>query len=253
MTLANLMLPMATLPQPPRRPWLPWARVGLVALLVSGAGYGAAGTGPPLPGAAEADHRTGDHLAAAGAAPGPGPGHRRTARAWASRCSGSTPRAAHALEAKRWVKDLLIRRDPPDRLSLVMEERQPVLWLARPKGVFLVSDDGIVLDRLNQVDLMPIPVVADPKSQTGQAHGPADPRRHGPSAKNRKNFYDRITELRWSDQGPVAFLEGLEAPIYLSRQDATKNMPNFQMLFLNRPVQAAGSRPPALCGPALGR
>jgi len=40
-------------------------------------------------------------------------------------------------------------------LSLVVEERKPVLWLARPQGVFLVSDDGIVLDRLNQVDLIP--------------------------------------------------------------------------------------------------
>jgi hypothetical protein len=48
-----------------------------------------------------------------------------------------------------------------------------------------------------------------------------------------KEFYDRITELRWSDHGPVAFLEGLEAPIYLAKDDATKNIPNFQMLFLN--------------------
>ena len=48
-----------------------------------------------------------------------------------------------------------------------------------------------------------------------------------------KEFYDRVSELRWSDHGPVAFLEGLEAPIYLSRQDATKNIPNFQMLFLS--------------------
>ena len=48
-----------------------------------------------------------------------------------------------------------------------------------------------------------------------------------------KEFYDRVTEFRWSEHGPVAYLEGLDAPIYLSREDATKNIPNFQMLFLN--------------------
>jgi len=48
-----------------------------------------------------------------------------------------------------------------------------------------------------------------------------------------KEFYDRLTELRWSDRGPVAYLEGMDAPIYLSRLEPTKNIPNFQMLFLN--------------------
>ena len=46
-------------------------------------------------------------------------------------------------------------------------------------------------------------------------------------------FFDRLTELRWSDKGPVVYLEGLAAPLYLSRLDATQNIPNFQMLFLN--------------------
>jgi cell division septal protein FtsQ len=136
------------------------------------------------------------------------------------------------LESKRWVKGLLIRRDPPDRLSLVLEERKPLLWLVRPEGVYLMADDGIVLDRLNQVDLTPIPVVADPKSQ--QDAPMVQLIRAATSLRNKqKEFYDRLTELRWSDRGPVAYLEGLDAPIYLSRAEPTKNIPNFQMLYLN--------------------
>ncbi|HWQ10607.1 MAG TPA: FtsQ-type POTRA domain-containing protein [Holophaga sp.] len=136
------------------------------------------------------------------------------------------------IEERRWVKSLLIRRDPPDRLSLVVEERKPLLWLAKDTGVFLLSDDGIVLDRVNQGNLLPIPVVADPDSQTDAAllqliRAAARLRDHQPE------FFDRLTELRWSERGPVAYLEGLGAPLYLSRLDATLNIPNFQMLFLN--------------------
>jgi cell division septal protein FtsQ len=136
------------------------------------------------------------------------------------------------IEARRWVKGLLMRRDPPDRLSLIVEERRPLLWLVRPNGVYLLSEEGIVLDRLTQVELMPIPVVADPKSQ---ADGPmVELIRAAASLRNKqKGFYERLTELRWSERGPVAYVEGLDAPIYLSRDDATRNIPNFQMLFLD--------------------
>ncbi len=216
----------------PRRPWMPWVRVALVALLVSGAGYGAL----------ELSHRylglqklTIEQVTITGCR-----GQRLIqAQAIADQvCLGKplfwfdAERLRATLETKRWVKDLMIRRDPPDRLSLVVEERKPVLWLARPQGVFLVSDDGIVLDRLNQVDLLPIPVVADPKSQEDQPM--VQLIRAATSLRDKqKEFYERLTELRWSERGPVAYLEGLEAPIYLSRMDATKNIPNFQMLFLN--------------------
>ena len=50
---------------------------------------------------------------------------------------------------------------------------------------------------------------------------------------HQREFFDRLTEFRWSDRGPVVYLEGVPAPIYLSRQDATQNIPNFQMLYLN--------------------
>ena len=216
----------------PRRPWLPWARVALVGLLVSGAGYGALELGHRYLGLQKLII---EQVTITGCR-----GQRLAqAQAIADRlCLGKplfwfdAEKLRSTLETQRWVKDLLIRRDPPDRLSLVVEERKPVLWLARPQGVFLVSDDGIVLDRLNQVDLIPIPVVADPKSQENVPM--VQLIRAATSLRNKqKEFYDRLTELRWSDRGPVAYLEGLEAPIYLSRDDATKNIHNFQMLFLN--------------------
>jgi hypothetical protein len=224
---------MATSPRSrPRRTWIPWIRVALVALLVSGAGYGALELGHRYLGLQKLTIEQVSITGCRGV---------RLAQAQAladSLCLGKplfwfdADKLRTTLEGQRWVKDLLIRRDPPDRLSLVVEERKPVLWLARPQGVFLVSDDGIVLDRLTQVDLMPIPVVADPKSQEDGAM--IQLIRAATSLRNtQKEFYDRLSELRWSDRGPVAYLEGLEAPIYLSKQDPTKNIPNFQMLFLN--------------------
>ena len=137
------------------------------------------------------------------------------------------------IEAKRWVRGLQIRKDPPDRLSLSVEERLPVLWLVRPSGVYLVSDDGILLDRVSPANLNPIPVVVDPTSQTdcGLANLVSAART---LREKQQGFYERITELRDSPKGPVAYIEGLTAPIYLSRQDVTKNVPNFQGLFVDR-------------------
>jgi hypothetical protein len=140
------------------------------------------------------------------------------------------------IEGKRWVRGLFIRKDPPDRLSLIVEERKPVLWLVRANGVFLVSDDGIVLDRVSQANLMPIPVVVDSASQTDQGMT-----RLINAARilreKQQGFYDRVTELRDSPKGPIAYIEGLPAPIYLSKQDVTKNVPNFQGLFVDRLAQ----------------
>jgi hypothetical protein len=99
--------------------------------------------------------------------------------------------------------------------------------------VFLVSEDGTVLDRVNPGNLAPIPVVADPGSQGDQAFLGVLRAARVLHARQRE-FYDRLTELRWSERGPVAFMEGLSAPIYLSRTDPAKNIPNFQGLFLDR-------------------
>ena len=216
----------------PPRPWVPWARVVLVAGVVSAAGYGALELGHRYLGLQKLTIEQVNITGCRG---------QRLQQVQAiadSVCLGKplfwfdADKLRNSLETLRWVKDLLIRRDPPDRLSLVIEERKPVLWLARPQGIFLISDDGIVLDRLNQVDLNPIPVVADPKSQENAPM--VQLIRAATILRNKqKEFYDRLTELRWSDHGPVAFMEGLDAPIYLAKDDATKNIPNFQMLYLN--------------------
>lgn len=137
------------------------------------------------------------------------------------------------IESRRWVKGLLVRRDPPDRLSLVVEERTPLMWVSGRSGLFLVSEDGYLMDRINRGNWMPLPVVSDPASQ-----------QEGEFVKllnaarilktQQRPFFDRLTELRWSEKGPVAYLEGLSAPIFLSRRDPSKNIPNFQALFLER-------------------
>ncbi len=137
------------------------------------------------------------------------------------------------VEAERWVKGLIIRRDPPDRLSLVIEERKPLLWLVKPTGVFLLSDDGVVLDRINEANSMPIPVVYHPASQTDERLVRLI-RAASELRDKQAGFYERLTELRWEDRGPVAFIEGLSAPLYLSKTDIQKNIPNFQGLFLDQ-------------------
>lgn len=137
------------------------------------------------------------------------------------------------VEKERWVKGVIIRRDPPDRLSLVIEERKPLLWLVKPTGVYLISDDGVVLDRINDLNSTPIPVVYDPASQTDE--NLVKLIRVASELRDKQaGFFGRLTELRWEERGPVAFIEGLYAPIYLSQTDIQKNIPNFQGLFLDQ-------------------
>lgn len=217
----------------PPRPWLPWVRVLIVVALVAAAGWGVLELGQRHLGlqrlTIEAVNITGcrgERLA-------------EVQRVADELCLGKplfwfdVEKLRSTLEARRWVKGLIIRRDPPDRLSLVLEERQPLLWLARPTGVFLLADDGVLLDRVNQSNLLPIPVVADPKSQ-GDESLVALIRAASVLRDRQTDFYERLSELRWSVRGPVAFLEGLQAPIYLSRHDPAKNIPDFQAIYLDR-------------------
>lgn len=131
------------------------------------------------------------------------------------------------VEAKRWVRALQIRKDPPDRLTLVVEERKPILWIVRPSGTYLMGEDGILLDRVQPGNLAPIPVVADPSSQE-EARLVLLLRTALRLRDRQGAFFDRITEFRWSEKGPVAYIEGLSAPIYLSRINPENNIPNFQ-------------------------
>jgi len=215
-----------------RKPWMPWVRVGIVALLVVGGAYVALEVGQRYLGLQKL---VVEQVSISGCL---GDRQVEIQRIADRLCLGKplfwfdAEGLRLAVERHRWVKGLLIRRDPPDRLSLVIEERKPLLWLVRPEGVFLVSDDGILLDRVNPGNMTPIPVVADPKSQGDKAlvkllQVAANLRDH------QREFYDRVAELRWSERGPIVFLEDMPAPLYLSRLDPTKNIPNFQMLFLN--------------------
>jgi hypothetical protein len=46
------------------------------------------------------------------------------------------------------------------------------------------------------------------------------------------DFFSRLTEMRWSNNMPIVFMEGLQAPILLSKNDPAKNIPNFQAVFM---------------------
>jgi cell division septal protein FtsQ len=225
---------MALLPRTrPKRPWLVPVRLLVVAVLVLAAGWGTIEISQRFLGL---QRLTVEQVSVSGTR-----GARLAqAQAIAERiCLGSqlfwmdTERLRAEITALRWVRGVLIRKDPPDRLSLVIEERQPVLWLVRPEGVFLLSDDGYVLDRVNQGNISPIPVVSDLDSQADDLL----PLLISISKEIRlkqKDFYDRVTEFRWSERGPVVYLEGLDAPIYLPKRDVTKNIPNFQGLYLDQ-------------------
>ncbi len=214
------------------RPWLPWAKVGLVAALVAGAGYGALEFGQRRLGLQKL---TIEHVAISGTR---GERLAQIQRIADPLCLGKPLFSFDAealrsqIEGLRWVRGLLIRKDPPDRVSLVVEERKPILWLARPTGVYLVSDDGILMDQANPSSLMTLPVILDPRSQADENLVQLI-RAATVLRDKQKDFYERITELRWNEKGPVAYLEGLSAPLYLSRHDVTKNIANFQVLLLD--------------------
>lgn len=212
--------------------WLPWAKVGLVLLLVAGAGYGALEIGQKHLGL---QRLTIEHISISGTR---GERLQQVQRLAEPLCLGKplfwfdAERLRSDIETLRWVRGLQIRKDPPDRLSLVIEERRPLLWLVRPNGVFLLSDDGIVMDRVSPGTISPFPVILDSASQSDEnlirlIHAAGSLRDH------QKDFYDRLSELRWSDRGPIAYLEGFLVPLYLSKQDVTKNIANFQVLLLD--------------------
>lgn len=212
---------------------MPWVKAGVVILLVVGASWGALELGQRYLGLQKL---TVEQISVNGCR---GERQAEIQKLAEELCLGKplfwfdAEGLRQAVESRRWVRGLLIRRDPPDRLSLVIEERKPLLWLVKPKGVFLLSDDGILLDRVNQGNLFPIPVVVDTESQKDASL--ARLIRVATALRDRQQaFYERLTELRWNEKGPVAFLEGLNAPIYLSKYDPVKNVPNFQGLFLDR-------------------
>ncbi len=219
-------------PTRPRRAWLPWVKAGIVLGSVVAAAFGVLEIGQRYLGLQKL---TIEQVTISGCRNE----RLEEAQAIAHELCLHKPlfwfdadELRRRLEDLRWVRSLMIRRDPPDRLSLVVEERKALLWLTLPSGVFLMSDDGVILDRVGQSNATPIPVVADPTSLGDEAlvrliRVATSLRDH------QKDFYDRVVELRWGVQGPMAFVEGLGAPILLSRVDPVRNVPNFQAVFLS--------------------
>ncbi|HJW10046.1 MAG TPA: FtsQ-type POTRA domain-containing protein, partial [Holophagaceae bacterium] len=151
------------------RPWLPWLKGGLAVGLALAAGYGLLEV---------AQRSLGLHRLVIEQVTVTGCRGERQAEILqlaSARCLHKplfwfdAEGLRSAIEGKRWVRGLLIRKEPPDRLSLVIEERKPLLWLVRNGNTYLISDDGVVMDRLNGANMSPIPVVADPASQNDAA------------------------------------------------------------------------------------
>ena len=216
----------------PRRPWLPFAKAGIVLALVLGAAWGLLTVAQRYLGL---QRLVIEQVVVTGTR---GARQDEIQKLAEDRCLHrplfwfDAEGLRDAVEAKRWVRGLLIRKDPPDRITLVIQERRPLLWIVRPNGTFILSDDGMVMGPVDPADPTPLPVVADPSSETDK-----NILSLLNAARNLKatqpDFYDRIAEFRWTDKGPTAFIEGFQAPIYLNGEDASKNVPNFQAIYVD--------------------
>jgi cell division septal protein FtsQ len=214
-----------------RKPWVPWVRFCLVLALAFLAGWGVLELGQRFFGiqrfVIEQVNITGcqwDRLA-------------QVQKIADELCKGKplflfdADQLQGKIESLRWVRASLIRREPPDRLTIVIEERQPLFMLVTGDGVLLMSDDGIIMDRVNQANLTPIPVVADPSSLKEQSIVKLIQATRMLKSKQ-PDFYARLAEIRWTSRGPTVFMEGLHVPIYLAKDNPVKNIPTFQALFL---------------------
>ncbi|MFM8234315.1 MAG: cell division protein FtsQ/DivIB [Holophagaceae bacterium] len=148
-----------------------------------------------------------------------------------------------ALMDKPWIQSINLSKDPPDRLVVIVDEKEPYLWMVNAQGVYLVSEGGILMDELNSTNgLKPLPIVSDTNLQN-----PASLARLCRVAKSIKSqqpeFFDLIEEFHWDDQGPVLYLQDFQAPIKLDERDPLVNIPNFQSVFtsqLSTPAERAG-------------
>jgi cell division septal protein FtsQ len=148
-----------------RKPWVPWARFSIVLLLVISAGWLALEVGQRFFGV---QRLVVEQVAISGTQ------WDRLAEVQMvadELCKGKplflfdVDQLQTKIEELRWVRAVLIRREPPDRISIVIEERQPLIMLARPNGILLMSDDGMIMERVSQANIAPVPVVVAPSSQ----------------------------------------------------------------------------------------
>ena len=235
-----------TVPKLRKRPWVPWVRFCLVLALVALAGWGALELGQRYLGIQKLVIA---HVDISGCLWG----RQSELQAIADEfCMGKplflfdAGELQSRINSLRWVKASLIRREPPDRLSIVIDERQPLLMLATDNGVLLMSEDGVIMGRVDRANLTPLPVVADPDSMVEETLVKIVRAARVLKAQQ-PEFFARLSEMRWGgigySAGPVVYYEDVHAPIYLSKDDPAKNIPNFQALFLrlyaNRPDLSA--------------
>lgn len=57
-----------------------------------------------------------------------------------------------------WIKDVSVSRLLPDKLSVKLVERRPVAIINKG-GIYLVGDDGMVMERLEDYSALPLPLL----------------------------------------------------------------------------------------------
>ena len=140
----------------------------------------------------------------------------------------------NALMEKSWIKSVNLSKDPPDRLVIIIEDKEAYLWMVNSQGTYLVSEGGLLIDELNSSNgSKALPVVSDANLQNR-----ASLARMCQVAKTIKiqqpEFFDLIEEMHWDDQGPVLYLQDFQVPVKLDERDPIGNIPNFQSVFTSQ-------------------
>ncbi len=101
------------------------------------------------------------------------------------------------VETEAWVKSAVVRRKLPDELYIYVDERKPAAVAAIDRGLYVVDEEGIILDRQKSDDLLDRPVVKGLRNLT-----PEDAQTHNSS---RMRAYTRLlAELSSGEQDYAA-------------------------------------------------
>jgi len=80
------------------------------------------------------------------------------------------------VETEAWVKSAVVRRKLPDELVIYVDERQPAAVAAIDRELYVVDEEGTILDRQKSDDLLDRPVVKGLRNLThegAQTHNSA--------------------------------------------------------------------------------
>ncbi len=101
------------------------------------------------------------------------------------------------VEAEAWVKSAEVRRKLPDELYIYVHERQPAAIAAIDRELYIVDEEGIILDRQKSDYLLDRPVVKGLRNLTSE-----DPQSHN---STRMGAYKRLlTELSSGEKDHAA-------------------------------------------------